>query len=74
MQEIISGIGGIKVINYFTGEKVSIQQMFDYLAALHATSGIDIDTLVARAKTVNEIIAYSATVTDLVTNGNTIIV
>ena len=74
LQEIITGIGGIKVINYFTGAQVSIQEMFDYLAALHAVGGIDVDTLVARAKTVNELVALNATVTDIVTNGNTIIV
>lgn len=74
LQEIISGIGGIKVINYFTGEMVTIQQMFDYLAALHATGGIDVDTLVARGKTVNEIVALNATVTDIVSNGSIIIV
>lgn len=74
LQEIINGIGGIKVINYFTGEMVTIQQMFDYLAALHTTSGIDVDTLVARGKTVNEIVALNATVTDIVTNGSVIIV
>jgi len=74
LQAIINGIGGIKVINYFTGAQVSIQEMFDYLAALHAVGGIDVDALVARAKTVNEIVALNATVTDIVTNGNTIIV
>lgn len=74
INEIVEGIGRIKVINYFTGEKVSIQQMFDYLAALHATNGIDINTLVARNKTVNELIALNATVTDIATNGSVIIV
>ena len=74
LQAITTGIGGIKVINYFTGEPITIQQMFNYLAALHAVGGIDVDTLVTRAKTVNEIIALNAIVTDIVTNGNTIIV
>lgn len=74
INEIVEGIGRIKVINYFTGEMVSIQQMFDYLASLHATNGIDVNTLIARNKTVNELIALNATVTDIATNGSVIIV
>ena len=39
---IASEIIGIKVLNYFTGQKVTIQEMFDYLAQLHATDGITV--------------------------------
>ena len=63
----------VTVLNYFTGARVSIQDMFDYLAHFHLQNAISVDTLVARAKTVNELIAYNMTMTQLATNGATII-
>ena len=63
----------VTVINYFTGARVSIQAMFDYLAHFHLQNAISVDTLVARAKTVNELVAYNMTMTQLATDGATII-
>ena len=63
----------VTVLNYFTGARVSIQAMFDYLAHFHLQNAISVDTLVARAKTVNELIAYNMTMTQLGTDGATII-
>ena len=63
----------VTVLNYFTGARVSIQAMFDYLAHFHLQNAISVDTLVARAKTVNELIAYNMTMTQLATNGAPII-
>ena len=63
----------VTVLNYFTGARTSIQDMFDYLAQFHLQNAISVDTLVARAKTVNELIAYNMTMTQLATNGATII-
>ena len=63
----------VTVLNYFTGARISIQDMFDYLAHFHLQNAISVDTLVARAKTVNELIAYNMTMTQLATNGATII-
>ena len=64
----------IKVLNYFTGEYVSIQDMFDYLAMLHVNDGIDYADLASRNKTYTELAAYNMTYTDLVIHGNSIIV
>lgn len=61
----------IKVINFFTGEEVTIQAMFDYLASLHTSDSIDYDTMAARAKTYTELAAFNKTYTDLVMSGNT---
>lgn len=36
----------IKVTNYFTGEKVSVQEMLDYLSSLHVTNGLTYQQLV----------------------------
>ena len=63
----------VTVLNYFTGARVSIQAMFDYLAQFHLQNAISVNTLVARSKTVNDLIAYNMTMTQLATNGATII-
>lgn len=64
---------GIRVLNYFTGERVSIQAMFDYLAQFHLSDAISVSDLVARAKTVNTLVALNMTMTDLATRGGQII-
>ena len=63
----------VTVLNYFTGARTSIQDMFDYLAKFHLQNSISVDTLVERAKTVNALISYNMTMTQLATNGATII-
>jgi len=62
----------IKVLNYFTGEYVSIQDMFDYLAGLHVTDGIDYDTMAQRALTYNQYAALNITYTDLAIHGGSL--
>ena len=64
----------IKVINYFTGEQVSIQDMFNYLAGLHLTDAIDYDTMALRAKTYTEFVNMNMTYTNLAMHGNTLYV
>ena len=71
LQEMESKLSEVKVINFFTGEKVSIQNMFDYLAELHTTDSLDYDTMVTRAKTYTELAAFNKTYTELVMSGNT---
>ena len=73
-ESIASEIIGIKVLNYFTGEKVTVQEMFDYLAQLHAIDGITVTELITRQKTVNALIALKFTYTQLAQNGKNIIV
>ena len=63
----------VTVLNYFTGARTSIQDMFDYLAQFHLQNAISVNTLVERNKTVNSLIAYNMTMTQLATNGATII-
>lgn len=64
----------VKVINYFTGESVTIQQMFDYLALFHVNDGIIYDSIPQRNKTVDEIIALDSTVSELILHANSLIV
>lgn len=73
-QSIASEIIGIKVLNYFTGKKVTVQEMFDYLAQLHAADGIRVSELILKQKTVDELIALNFTYTQLAMNGKNIIV
>ena len=73
-ESIASEIIGIKVLNYFTGEKVTVQEMFDYLAQLHAADGITVTELITRQQTVNELVALKFTYTQLAQNGKNIIV
>ena len=67
-------LADIKVVNFFTGEEISIQDMFDYLAMLHVSDGIDYATLTSRNKTYADIAALNITYTDVVLHGNTLIV
>ena len=73
MNEITENVGSLfLVMNPFTGEEVTIQNMVDYLAAFHITDGIDYDTMASRALTYNQFAALNITYTDLALNGNTL--
>ena len=73
LSEVGKFLSQIKVLNYFTGKYVTIQEMFDYLAALHATDGITVNDLATRQKTVNTLIGLNMTMTQLAMNGKNII-
>lgn len=66
----------IKVINIFTGEKVTIQEMFNYLANFHLTNAITVSRIGTLQRTVNTVISYGTVdgydCTDIVTNGFTV--
>lgn len=62
-----------KVVNYFTGQLVTLQQMFDYLAQFHLTNAIDYDTLAGRNNTYTQLVALDITYTQLATDGGALI-
>lgn len=62
-------LGNITVINYFTGERMTIQDMFDYLASLHLQNAITYNGLRDKNLTYTELIAKSISYTELVKNG-----
>ena len=66
-------LANITVINYFTGEHVTVQEMFDYLASLHLQNAITYDGLRDKNLTYTELIAKSITYTELVKNGATLL-
>lgn len=62
-------LANITVINYFTGERVTVQDMFDYLASLHLENAITYNGLRDKNLTYTELKAKSITYTELVKNG-----
>ena len=70
LQEMQTYLNQIQVINYFTGELTTIQDMFNYLASLHLQQAIDYDTMASRSKTYTWLAAQNKTYTDLAMNGN----
>lgn len=66
-------LGNITVINYFTGERTTVQAMFDYLASLHLQNAITYNGLRDKNLTYTELIAKSITYTELVKNGATLL-
>ena len=73
-EDLSASLSQIKVINYFTGEHVSIQDMFNYLAMLHLNDSIDYDTMTYRAKTYTQLANLNITFTNLAMHGNTLYV
>lgn len=72
--QISQGFIDLKVINFFTGEAVSVQEMFDYLCAFHTDDSITYDELRDRDRTYNELVALHIDYTHLVTQGGQLII
>lgn len=66
-------LANITVINYFTGEHTTVQDMFDYLASLHLENAITYNGLRDKNLTYTELVAKSVTYTELVKNGATVL-
>lgn len=66
-------LSNVTVINYFTGEHMTVQGMFDYLASLHAENAITYNGLRDKNLTYDELIAKSISYTALVKNGATLL-
>lgn len=74
LSQLSETLRSLTVINYFTGEEISIQDMFNYLAMLHLTDSIDYDTMALRAKTYTYLAGLNISYTNLVEHGNTLYV
>ena len=66
-------LANITVINYFTGEHVTVQDMFDYLASLHLENAITYNGLRDKNLTYAALIAKHSTYTELVKDGATLL-
>lgn len=69
LNEVAKGVVNVKVINFFTGERITVQAMFDFLASLHATDTPTVQEMIDANKTVAELIALNHTVGDWVRYG-----
>jgi len=72
-EHLEESLAQIKVINYFTGTKYTVQDMFDYLCLLHVENGISYTELAARQVTYTELAALNMSYTQLAQNGGSII-
>lgn len=73
IDELSKSIQNYSVTNYFTGEKITIQNMFDYLAQLHIENYITLNELFARNKTLDELYNLKLTLTQVLVNGKILI-
>ena len=72
ISETTKALSTVKVINYFTGERVSIQEMFNYLCQFHLENAINYKVMASREKTYTEFNNLNMTYTDLALNGGTL--
>lgn len=63
----------ITVVNYFTGENVSVQEMFNYLSMFHLENAMTYAMLYTKNITVDFLVGKNITYTELVRNGNTLL-
>lgn len=73
LNEISENVGSLfMVINPFTGESVSIQNMVDILSEFHITDGITYDVMNTRALTYAQFNALNITYSDLLLHGHSL--
>lgn len=72
ISETTKALSTVKVLNYFTGESISIQEMFDYLSQFHLENSINYTVMASREKTYTEFNALNITYTNLALNGGTL--
>lgn len=72
LEEISKQAISVRVLNPFTGERVSIQDMVDYLSAFHMTEAATISEIGNANKTVTTVVDYHATCTQMVINSKAI--
>lgn len=71
--ELGRSLSRIKVLNYFTGSYVSVQEMLDYLALLHVENAFVYSGLIGKNITYTELASKSIKFTDLVLHGSEVI-
>lgn len=74
ISELSVELSKLRVVNYFTGESISVQEMFDYLSNLHVENGITYAELVALEKTFDALAGLLVTYTQVAINGKLVII
>lgn len=73
LREMQRYLANILVLNYITGEEMSIQDMFNFLCLYHLTDSITYGELATKNCSYQTLANYLMTYTQLVTNGGSII-
>lgn len=73
IKEVSKGLEFIKVLNYFTGQYESVQDMFNFLAYLHTQDAISYEELATLNVSYDEIIEKDFDYTDFATKGKEIL-
>lgn len=73
IDQTTKALSTVTVLNYFNGDRISIQNMFDYLAQFHLQNAITYEQIESRQKTVDFIVGLNKTVTEFVLNGGSLI-
>ena len=73
LDQVAQGLINLKVINYFTGELVTVQSMFDTLATLHLENPITYTELANSNITYTALAALNMTYSELAIKGNSFI-
>lgn len=73
LEKIAEGVVNVRVINYFTGERVTVQEMFDTLAQLHLENPITYTELANSTISYAALAALNMTYTELAVKGNSFI-
>ena len=73
LDQVAQGLINLKVLNYFTGELVTVQDMFDTLAMLHLDNPITYTELANSNITYTALAALNMTYSELAIKGNSFI-
>lgn len=73
LEKVAEGLVNIKVINYFTGQLTSVQDMFNYLSQFHLEDAISYSELAGANITYNDYVALHMTYTELAQKGKSFI-
>lgn len=71
--QVGKGVVNVRILNYFTGERVTVQEMFDTLAQLHLENPISYTELAAAGITYTALAALNMTYTELAVKGKSFI-
>jgi hypothetical protein len=74
LDEVAKGVVNVRVLNYFTGEYVTVQEMFNTLAELHLENPISYTELASANITYTALAALNMTYTELAIKGKSFII
>lgn len=74
LNKVAEGLVNLKVTNYFTGEVVTVQEMFNTLAELHLENPITFTELASASITYDDLALLSMTYTELAIKGKSFII